>query len=674
MTLEHVPAAWSAWSRWPHTLRLAVVLVALLPSGCASGRFVRLRPERHVPLRERMGLVSFESPRLVTEVVGFVREHGLSPRAALPLLTEHVARVQRRNPSPEGLRALAELNYVRAERLRRRDPASAAELFHDAARDSWRYLAQRWPRGGIEQRVPTTIGPVVELYNSAVEQCLRLARANGKPLPGYTLRLPVTERKLRVAAMSGPATWDGRDIADFRFVSDYELKGLKRRYTRQGIGVPLIGIRRNNSRSRAAEEYYADDLSFPVTAVLRFDAVDDDSIPILEFHDGFTTDTVRLGADRVPLAGDLSVPLAWYLDNPKLRHLDTIGLFRPRETRALAGLYMMQPYDPDRIPVLMVHGLWSSPTTWMEMFNELQAVPEFRERYQFWFYLYPTGEPFWTSAAHLREELAQLHDTFATVGGRSNLGRMVVVGHSMGGLIARMLTIESGESFWNTVSDRSIDRLRMTPESRAEIERVYYFEPVDSVARVITIASPWGGSSFANRFTRWLAEKVISFPVRTLGAVAQVMKGNPHDFRHRTPYLERTSVDGLSPRSPILRVMMERPQAPGVRFHNIVATRDRWPIRGRSDGLVSVDSARLDDVDSELVVDAHHSSVQRHPETIQEVVRILRMHLKETAAKPAYDVIPVRGAFPSTMRQRGRRRPEDRVRRRHQPPLHGAAS
>ena len=72
---------------------------------------------------------------------------------------------------------------------------------------------------------------------------------------------------------------------------------------------------------------------------------------------------------------------------------------------------MVEPYDPAKIPVVMVHGLWSSPLTWMEMFNDLRAFPEIRDQFQFWFYLYPTGQPFWISAAEMRKDLEVLHNT-----------------------------------------------------------------------------------------------------------------------------------------------------------------------------------------------------------------------------------------------------------------------
>ena len=121
---------------------------------------------------------------------------------------------------------------------------------------------------------------------------------------------------------------------------------------------------------------------------------------------------------------------------------------------------MVEPFDPNRIPVVMVHGLWSSPTTWMEMFNDLRAFPEIRSRYQFWFFLYPTGQPFWTSAAQLRDTLAEVRQTLDPQLQNPNLDQMVLVGHSMGGLVSQLQTLESGDDFWRIVSDKPFEELQ----------------------------------------------------------------------------------------------------------------------------------------------------------------------------------------------------------------------
>ena len=176
-----------------------------------------------------------------------------------------------------------------------------------------------------------------------------------------------------------------------------------------------------------------------------------------------------VAGQRVPLESDLSTPLAYFLSRPEM-NLDssTLGLLRPDELlkkptdalltkmqiepRPAMGLYMMQPYEPGKIPVLLVHGLWSSPMTWMEMFNDLRSQPEIRQHYQFWFYLYPTAQPFWLSAAQLRRDLAKARETLDPTHQEPALDEMVLVGHSMGGLVSQLQTLQGGDDYWRLVS------------------------------------------------------------------------------------------------------------------------------------------------------------------------------------------------------------------------------
>ena len=144
---------------------------------------------------------------------------------------------------------------------------------------------------------------------------------------------------------------------------------------------------------------------------------------------------------------------------------------------------MVEPFDPNKIPVLMVHGLWSSPMTWMEMFNDLLAYPEIRSNYQFWFYLYPTGQPFWNSANQLRDDLTELRQSLDP--GHSNpiFDHMVLVGHSMGGLVTMMQTLESGQDFWNILSDHPFPDLQADEAVRERDgqDRFLPSQPDDSV-------------------------------------------------------------------------------------------------------------------------------------------------------------------------------------------------
>ena len=453
---------------------------------------------------------------------------------------------------------------------------------------------------------------------------------------------------LEVAIVARGFQWNADDFDSFEFVSDYDVEGLRNRYRTFGLGVPLIAVRKCGSAEADVEQYYARGLSFPITAFLRLQSPGENKSENsrhlkaeLELFDPLELTDVQVAGRTVPVESDLSTPLAYFLNDPNIQKLDTFGLLRPDQAHKIAGLYMVQPYQPGKIPVLMVHGLWSSPMTWMEALNDLRSDPVLREKYQFWFYLYPTGEPFWKAAADLRDDLRVMHQTFAERDQGHWLDDMVLVGHSMGGLISRLLTYDSGDSYWNSVSHTPLAQVQAPPEIKQEIQRVFFFEPNDSVSRVITIASPHRGSEYANNFTRWLGRRLISIPKLTVNTTKQLLEMNPGAFRIDDSDIVTTSLDSLSPKSKILQTMIQTPASPGVKYHNVVGvTKTNVPLEQNTDGVVTYASAHRTDVESEIVVQADHSEAHRHPATIREIRRILLEHLEETNRR-RFPVVPL---------------------------------
>ena len=179
---------------------------------------------------------------------------------------------------------------------------------------------------------------------------------------------------------------------------------------------------------------------------------------ILTLYDPLERTTVKASSQVVPLESDITTPLAYHLRDPILSSgaLATATLLNAELAPDFFGMYMMEPYDPNKIPVVMVHGFWSSPTTWARMFNDLRANPDIHSNYQFWFYSYPTGQPFWLSARQMRNDLDQIRRELDPRGDSPALDQMILVGHSMGGLVSTLQTMDSGSHFWEMVSDRSI--------------------------------------------------------------------------------------------------------------------------------------------------------------------------------------------------------------------------
>jgi pimeloyl-ACP methyl ester carboxylesterase len=288
---------------------------------------------------------------------------------------------------------------------------------------------------------------------------------------------------------------------------------------------------------------------------------------------------------------------------------------------------MFEPYQPGKIPVVMVHGLVSSPLTWTTMFNDLRADPELRKHYQFWFYLYPSGLPYLETAADLRQTLARLRREVDPQGKDPALGQMVFVGHSMGGLVSRLLTEDSGNDFWKLVSTRSFDTVPVKPATRGELQRVFYFDRDPAVRRVVFIGTPHRGSKISPSVLGRVTAQFIRLPKTLLVTAAEVAKADPEGVaRFREGKLDN-SVDMLAPGSPALELLSSRPKPPGVHYHSIIGEAFGKGTDG-SDGVVSYASAHLDNADSELVVPASHLAVHQHPAAVLEVKAVLKEHLR----------------------------------------------
>jgi pimeloyl-ACP methyl ester carboxylesterase len=563
-----------------------------------------------------------------------------------------VQHVLERDPSPDGCHAFAELAYIGGTKLQAdKNPRTALDLYGASVAHSYLYLFD--PRFA-QYRNPydPQFREACDLYNGALESALRIVQKNGTLRPGSTHSIELAGQKwdVTVAVRSGP--WSEDEFDRFEFVSDYEVNGLQNRYHTYGLGVPLIAVRKQGAQPQSAERYFPPVVSFPVTAFLRL-------LPerleagggqvthraVLELYDPLTSHDIAVFERRIPLETDLSTPLAYMLNDPALLKIEssTSGLLRPEETQELTGLYMLEPYHPHKIPVVFVHGLWSSPITWMEMFNDLRGTPELRQNYQFWFYLYPTGQPFWLSATQMREELVEMRRGLDPERHHAALDQMVLVGHSMGGLVSRMQTLDSGNDFWSIVSDKPFHLVKAEPVVREDLEKMFFFQPNPSIRRVVTIGTPHRGSSFASSTTRWLGAKLIAMPAMFVQRRQQFRKENAELFRPDTKLFEvSTSIDSLAADSPILPAMLQARKAPWTRYHNIVgqAPPDGYLRRfseEQGDGIVEYSSAHLDDVDSEIVVPADHVNVHRHPLAVLEVQRILLAQLEELRRQPSYD-------------------------------------
>lgn len=572
-------------------------------------------------------------------------EYKVSPDKALGKLQT----LANSSPTLDRIHAVSELAYQQGEWAMRMGRSERAnEMFGTALVEAHRFLfdeAVDLPRNAFDPQFRS----ICDIYNRSLEELIRYWIKEDQLQVGKALELKTSDTTLRFQ-VNIPGRWQREKIERFELVNSYEPVGVDNHYRTFGLGVPLIAVRQTNQEMPIAERHYPPGLTMSLTAFLNISSSGQSSRSPevanlnaeLTLHDPLEQTVINVHQTLVPLESDITTPMAHFLDNPLLSTnvLPTFALLNADFAKQYHGIYMLEPYDPEKIPVVMIHGLWSSPVTWLEMFNDLRADPEIHRNFQFWFCLYPTGQPFWESARQVRENLAELRGELKQLGPTDACQEMVLVGHSMGGLVARMLTTSSENHFWSIVSDEPFSALEGDPDSLQRLRQTFFFEPVAEVRRVITIGSPHHGSSFANETTRWLSQKLFSLPSSFTHEYSRIARQNQERLKDAEMLTVSTSIDSLSPDCPVFVSLQQASPNGAVSMHTIYGRLESNSPLSKlipsepSDGIVSVESAQLPGSVSQIEVQAEHSVLHQDPRSILEVKRILYEHLRESRRLP----------------------------------------
>jgi pimeloyl-ACP methyl ester carboxylesterase len=560
-----------------------------------------------------------------------------------------------KDPQPDLLFALAEINFARGHDAEKRGSPEAIACYYLCAGYAYHYLFDPPADGEAVSIFDPRFRLACDLYNGGLAKCIAAAQRVGQLDPRRELHIPTPDgRDFYLSVVHTGFVWKPEEFGPLLLAEDFVVEGLNNYYHAYGLGVPLIATRSKDAPPCA---HFPPSASFPVTAFFRFEGSLDDMGRCrngrLELFNPLVVQSADVRNRSVPLETDLTTPLALFLSNSKLEELGYAGFIWGDRIRNQTGVHMLAPYQPGKIPVLLVHGLLSSPMTWAPVFNDLQADPVLRERYQFWYYFYPTGEPYLSAAADLRKQLAQMREEFDPDHKDPALDRMVFVGHSMGGLVSRLLTVNGGDDFWKLVSDRPLEDYRLKDATRSELRQTFYFPRQDYVSRVVFLGTPHHGSRLSPSAVGRLAVKLVHLPRDLMEATQDVASENPDLPKFDKKPLP-TSVDLLAPEAPALELIAARPRPPVVHYHSIIGVispketkLETWLSgdKERGDGVVPYNSAHLDGVDSELVVEADHFHVHHHPRAILELRRILLEHLKESETTAV--VVPVSQSSPA---------------------------
>jgi pimeloyl-ACP methyl ester carboxylesterase len=441
-------------------------------------------------------------------------------------------------------------------------------------------------------------------------------------LAGWTVLRPQTDLRLannaRVPTELIPA-------ADLRF------KGLRNIYQRDGFGSDFVAVTPAEAPDDTVPWREPDYAS--MTSALVFDGVTLNDVLAtkhvrLLVRDPYRDDSITIAGRTVPLGANFTAAYGVWLARSGFASQSIRSLLGREGGLTTPRVLMMQPYDPNRLTVVMLHGLGSSPEAWINVANEVMGDEELRRNYQVWEVYYPTNAPIAVNLAGIRKALDATLQHFDPSGHARASQNIVLIGHSMGGLIARLLVSSSDDLLWSIVPLRA----NLSPEKRAQLrERLapyLQFTPMPQVTRVVFLATPHRGTSYAqNRLAR-LIGNLIRLPVNVLKEMASLSDLLKDDSATSTPIRIPNSIDNLSDTDPFIVAAANLPISPGVRYHTIVGVYQSKgePLQDSSDGVVPYKSAHLDGADSELAIPSWHT-VQETPAAILELRRILRLHV-----------------------------------------------
>ncbi|MFZ4682598.1 MAG: esterase/lipase family protein [Terrimicrobiaceae bacterium] len=419
------------------------------------------------------------------------------------------------------------------------------------------------------------------------------------------------------------------DPSNFRIMAAdrFQFRGslVRERTVKEGLGAPMVIASKGFDPTKFDPFIQGKNVYYGITQILRFNGRN----VTAAYVDPLATEDVKFGGHTFPVAADFTAPIALALAELRPRRVEVKRMFDPGSFAASTRLARLQPYDPKKIPVICIHGLGDSQATWAPMIESLRGDAVFRKNYQIWFFSYPTGLPYPLMAAVLRKKIDEINKFYP------DHKPFVLIGHSMGGMISRVLITDSGDKIWNAFFETPPDKTPLSPKARAIITETLIFKHRPEVDRVIFASASLRGAEMASSFMGRLGSAIISVPSQFTGVgreLAELSKMRADGKRLRGM---PTSIDALDPRNRFVTTINTIPVVKGIPYHSIMGDRGRGGYRDHrrpqsSDGIVPFWSSHIEGAESELIV-AHGHWTNQNPKAIAEVNRILRQHLKETS-------------------------------------------
>lgn len=399
-----------------------------------------------------------------------------------------------------------------------------------------------------------------------------------------------------------------------------------------GIGITVIGQRRN--RGVGQDRYFPPEGIFrPLTVMpVKLD-FSNPVLPVLTLRGVYMQQQQQwpLAQQQYALNYDPASAFLCLVEVAVADRLEKTGLFNADKVEEKLGIYAIEPLSEDKIPVLMIHGLNSSPLIWRRLSWAIFSNPQLSARYQVWHAFYPSGPPPFFNAMRLRKLTDELLQHISPDLQAVAANNMLLVGHSMGGIISKTFVQNSGDTLWDTTFYRPAAELAVDDDTRRTLEDIFIFTAKPYVKGVVFLDTPHRGAATADSWIGRLASMMITLPVTMKNVFGKMWLALTNDdikpaMRGYMSGSGPNSVDVLSPKHPLVQQLTQLPLQ--VPVYSVIGNDDPARCRdfvscpGLNDSVVPYNSAHLDAALAEIVVSSEHNSYQS-PQAIEFISNIL---------------------------------------------------
>ena len=566
--------------------------------------------------------------------------------------------------------------------------------------------------------------PVKTLDNSAQATIANETALRGKPTDqikvmtmevyNYQLNihLPNENNYLQNAQKQASA------LDDLVSTYDLRLSGLNSISKRPGLGVSLVAslddrytttIRQllvsslSGKLSKATSNGSMDDSEttariYPTGHLLMTGLIIPDGESVLDvlgsrqldihLYNPYRSESVNILGDNYQLAANFSAGYGLWLAENQLDGVGYLNLLTRRQEASLPKLFMLEPYDPNKRVLIMIHGLASSPATWVNLTNDIFNDDKLRDNYQVWQIFYPTNLPILENRYQIQKLLTATYQQTDPSGQNRASKNSVIISHSMGAIITRMmlsddnlankLSVLEDKDLLTNASKREIARSLTQAFGNDELSMRFKLQTLPQVDTAVFLSAPFRGTDYADRWFTRAIRRVIYLPLSVIKTVTDNLatiatQGDLANNPLGALYLQN-GASQLSNKSSFIQLTKDININKRITFHSIIANNDSDITKGLaqmqpngakidlskalevdnkdneneplvaavtvnedisqalterlSDGIVPYTSAHLDGAASETIISGGHS-IQANPQTILTLRRILHKQLQQ---------------------------------------------